>query len=205
MEQNDARQTTAHFEAALYEDAKQAFKDIINKHGNDLYVIGFYHSGGFSAVAPLFNTDWARKTAQEELAGHDIPLLEYTVKWNPSEYLSQHDEGDGFDHSSQKIQELEGSFLESDKELEERWRHTLQAMERVLIRLDREGLFSDGIERDRLTLSIATYDETEQDQFDRIKRLNPESVLVRVHMEFDALISERNRIEREVLEAFESD
>jgi hypothetical protein len=195
---------TEQFENALYEDGKNAFEKIITKHGNDLYVIGLYHFGGYDGVMPMFNTFSALKEVQERLAGEDSYLIEYTAKWNPSDYPSLEEYSEFFENSEREIRKLSGEFeetiYESDEEIQSRWQQTLRAMERALIRLDKEGVFSTGVDREQITLSISTYDEGEDEQYDRIKRLNPDTVLKRIQSDFETMISSRAEMEEQVMQ-----
>ena len=43
------------FENILYKESKLAFTKIIQDHGSELYVIGFYFTGSYSLL-PMFNT-----------------------------------------------------------------------------------------------------------------------------------------------------
>jgi hypothetical protein len=196
---------TEQFEKALYEDGKNAFEKIITKHGNDLYVIGLYHFGGYDGVMPMFNTVSALKEVQVSLAGEDSYHIEYTAKWNPSDYPSLEEYSEYFEKSEQEIRKLSGEFEEtiheSDEETQSRWQQTLRSMERVLIQLDKEGVFSKGVNREQITLSISTYDEGEDEQYDRIKRLNPDTVLKRIQSDFETMISSRAKWEEQVMQA----
>ncbi len=195
---------TEQFEKTLYEDGKNAFEKIITKHGNDLYVIGLYHFGGYDGVMPMFNTFSALKEVQESLAGEDSYLIEYTAKWNPSDYPSLEEYSEFFENSEREIRKLSGEFeetiYESDEEIQSRWQQTLRAMERALIRLDKEGVFSTGVDREQITLAISTYDEGEDEQYDRIKRLNPDTVLKRIQSDFETMISSRAEMEEQVMQ-----
>ena len=179
---------TEDFEQALYSDAKRAFPEIINKYGKDIYVIGFYHFGGFDGVMPMFNTLSALREVQVSFTEEDAYYATYTAKWNPSEYPSLEEYSKYFENSTTEIQKLcedcEEELYTSKSDLQEDWQQTLHAMERVLIKLDNEGIFSAQLDRTKITLSISTYDESEEEQFNRIKRLNPDSVLKNIREDF---------------------
>jgi hypothetical protein len=191
-------------EQALYKDGKNAFEKIITRHGNDLYVIGLYHFGGYDGVMPMFNTFSDLKEVQESLAGEDIYHIEYTAKWNPSDYPSLEEYSEFFENSECEIRKLRGEFEEtiheSYEETQSRWQQTLRAMERALIRLDKEGVFSTGVTREQITLSISTYDEGEDEQYDRIKRLNPDTVIKRIQSDFETMISSRAKLGEQVMQ-----
>lgn len=198
---------TEKFEQALYSDGKLAFRKILETHGNDLYVIGLYHFGGFDGVMPMFNTFSALKTVQESYIEQDAYYANYTAKWNPSDYPSLEEYSEYFEQSTAEIQKLRGSFEDSlnksSSDLQDHWQQTLRAMERVLIRLDNEGIFSTGLNREQVTLSISTYDESEQEQFDRIKRLNPDNVLKKIEADFEMMIATRAKWEQEAMESLD--
>jgi len=72
-------------------------------------------------------------------------------------------------------------------------------MQRVLNRLDAEGVFSQRVNRDNLTLYIANYDEDYSCRYERVKKLNPESVLKRVSPEFEYMINLHEKWQRELM------
>lgn len=90
-----------------------------------------------------------------------------------------------------------------DDQINEQWQQWLSALERVLIQLDSEGVFANGIDRNKITIAILAYDETEAAQFERIKRINPPIVLENIKIDFDTMIANRNEIEQSVLAKFE--
>lgn len=199
---------TKEFEKALYEDGKNVFEKIITKHGNNIYVIGLYHFGGYDGVMPVFNTLTDLKEVLENFSGNDIPLIEYTAKWNPSDYLSLEEYSQYFKNSEKEIKKLGGrwedTIYESNNDSQNRWQQTLRAMERVLIRLDKEGVFSTGVNRENITLTISTYDEGEDEQYDRIIRLNPDTVLNKIKSDFEMMISYRAKCEAAALDKVKS-
>lgn len=152
----------------------------------------------------MFNTVSALEKAQKGFAAQDAYYANYTAKWNPSDYPSLEEYSEYFENSTVEIQNLRGTIEESlnksSSDLQNDWQQTLQAMERTLIRLDKEGIFSTGLNREQITLSISTYDESEQEQFDRIKHLNPDSVLQQIQKEFETMIATRAKWEREAME-----
>ena len=180
---------TKNFEKTLYQDTKKAFKNIIQKYGNDLYVMGFYHTGSYSLL-PMFNTL--------------SDLKKVFDKWNPEDYPMLEDYSEYFDETTLECQKLEDNIdlFQSDIEAMDNWHQWLTTMEKVLIQLDAEGIFSNGIEREKITLAILAYDEEESIQFKRIKRLNPPTVLAQIQADFEAMVSEREKCEQEALNAF---
>jgi len=189
---------TKSFEKTLYQDTKKAFKDIIQKYGDDLYVMGFYHTGSYS-ILPMFNTLSDLKEVFETEYNNDVSSF-YMAKWNPEDYPTLEDYSEYFDETTLECQKLESSidFFQSDIEAMDNWHQWLTAMEKVLMQLDAEGLFSNGIEREKITLAILAYDEEESIQFKRIKRLNPPAVLTQIQADFEAMIAEREKCELEV-------
>ena len=193
---------TKNFEKTLYQDTKKAFKDIIQKYGNDLYVMGFYHTGSYSLL-PMFNTLSDLKEVFETEYNNDVSSF-YMAKWNPEDYPTLESYSEYFDETTLECQKLENSIdlFQSDIEAMDNWHQWLTAMEKVLMQLDAEGLFSNGIEREKITLAILAYDEEESIQFKRIKRLNPLTVLAQIQADFEAMITEREKCEQEALNAF---
>lgn len=190
---------TKNFEKTLHQDTKKAFKDIIQKYGNDLYVMGFYHTGSYSLL-PMFNTLSDLKEVFETEYNNDVSSF-YMAKWNPDDYPTLESYSEYFDETTLECQKLENSIdlFQSDIEAMDNWHQWLTAMEKVLTQLDAEGLFSNGIEREKITLAILAYDEEESIQFKRIKRLNSPAVLTQIQADFEAMIAEREKCELEVL------
>ena len=192
------------FEEALYLDSKKAFKQILADLGDDIYVIGFYHSGSCSFL-PMFNThtDFQSTFEDEYDCEEDDSLL---AKWNVSDFPSLEDYSEYFEHSSEILQTLDNDDsyeIVSDEEIQKYWQAWLSTLERVLIRLDNEGIFSEGVERNSITLAILAYDETEDEQFSRIKRMNPPAVLATIETDFETMIASRNEAEQLAMAEFE--
>jgi len=180
---------TENFEQALYTDAKRAFDKIIEEKGEDLYVIGFYHFGGWDGVMALFNTRSDLAPLQKISYGEDQKGYELGVKWCPSDFPSLEEYSEYFERSTEEIHKLRDQIDELSEDFQADWQQTLKALQRVLNRLDAEGVFSQTVNRDTLTLYIANYDEDYQCRYERVKALNPESVLERVSPEFEYMIA----------------
>ncbi|GAA60094.1 hypothetical protein P20652_1958 [Pseudoalteromonas sp. BSi20652] len=193
---------TNNFEQVLYQNTKNAFKKVIQKYGNDLYVIGFYHTGNYSLL-PMFNTLSNLKKVFEKEYNNDVSSF-YMAKWNPENYPTLEDYSEYFDETTAECQKLENNLdsLQSDIEAMDNWYQWLATMEKVLKQLDSKGLFSNGLEREKITLAILAYDEEESIQFKRIKLLNPPAVLTQIQADFEAMIAERENCEQEALSAF---
>ena len=198
---------TAEFQQALYNEGKDAFQAIMQQHGDDLYVIGLYHFGNFDALMPMFNTCTALKEVQDQAAegstGDDNVFIRCSVKWNPSDYPMLETYSGHFEKTEQALRKLKATMETRqdacDQELQRGWQQLLSAMEQVLRRLDRDGVFLTDVGRQNLVVSIATYDELEAIQFERIKRLNPRPVVDSIRDEFEILISTREKIEKAAL------
>lgn len=192
------------FEEALYLDSKQAFKQILADSGDDIYVMGFYHSGSFSFL-PMFNTlaDFQSTFENDYHCKEDDRLL---VKWNVNDFASLEDYSEYFTNSTEILHAFDNDhnyYIASDEEIKASWDAWLSTLERVLIRLDNEGIFSDGVKRNLITLAILAYDETEEEQFSRIKRMNPSAVITTIQTDFETLIASRNEAEQLAMEEFE--
>ncbi len=187
------------FEQTLYEDGKLAFAKIIEEKGDDLYLIGLYHFGGWDAVMPLFNTRSDLSALQKNIYGEDQKGYELGVKWCPSDFPSLEEYHEYFDRSTAEIQKLGRQLDKLSEDLQAYWQQTLKAMQRVLNRLDAEGVFSQGIIRDTLTVYIANDDEDYKCRYERVEKLNPESVSERVAAEFEYLIKLHEKWQRDAL------
>lgn len=191
---------TADFENALFTDTTGAFEKIINEHGSDIYVIGLYHFGGWDGIMPLFNTktDLAA-VLEQECSGNDNNDIEckFSYKWNPASFPSLEQYSEYFDESEKQIRLLRGPITESSEDMQVRWQETLSAMERVMIKLDKAGIFSHGINRSAILLYIGTYDEKYALGFERMKRINPKNVIETIKEEIDFLVKREERWEKE--------
>ena len=120
---------TKNFEKTLYQDTKKAFKNIIQKYGNDLYVMGFYHTGSYSLL-PMFNTLSGLKKVFEEEYSNDVSSF-YLAKWNPEDYPTLEDYSEYFDETTLECQKLENSIdlFQSDIEAMDNWHQWLTTME----------------------------------------------------------------------------
>ncbi|MDO6547718.1 DUF4303 domain-containing protein [Pseudoalteromonas carrageenovora] len=190
------------FENTLYKESKVAFTKIIEEHGNELYVIGFYFTGSYSLL-PMFNTlSGLKKVHEEEYDNEDDDFL--LAKWNVSDFPSLEMYSEYFNDTEKACYEFDDiDYTASDDQINEQWQQWLSALERVLIQLDSEGVFANGIDRNKITIAILAYDETEAVQFERIKRINPPIVLENIKIDFDTMIANRNEIEQSVLAKFE--
>ncbi|WP_282130896.1 DUF4303 domain-containing protein [Pseudoalteromonas aliena] len=191
------------FEQTLYLDAKAGFTKIVHDHGHDLYVLGFYHTGSYSLL-PMFNTlSDLKEVFEEEYDNEEDDFL--LAKWNPDDFPSLETYSEYFSSTEEACYELNDTdFSVTDEHAQQHWQQWLQALERVLIRLDTEGVFTNGINRNKVTLAILAYDETEAVQFERIKRINPPAVLESVKTDFETMIASRNKVEQLAMAEFEN-
>ncbi|VAW62384.1 hypothetical protein MNBD_GAMMA09-3598 [hydrothermal vent metagenome] len=189
---------TDKLESVLYEEGKTGFRKIIEDKGEGLYVIGLYHYGGWDGVIPLFNTvsDWL--ALQKNIQADDQKEHELNVKWGAN-YPGLEQYMEYFKQSYTEVQQLGLRCGESVEELQLHWQQTLDAMQRALVRLDKEGVFSQGVDRHNLTVYISNYDEDFEDGFKRVKNMNPKSVIDKVGPEFEYLIALHAKWNEEIL------
>ncbi|MGO2129383.1 MAG: DUF4303 domain-containing protein [Pseudoalteromonas prydzensis] len=190
------------FEQTLYLDAKAGFTKIVQDHGNALYVLGFYHTGSYSLL-PMFNTlSDLKEVFEEEYDSEEDDFL--LAKWNPDDFPSLETYSEYFANTEEACYELNDTdFSVTHEQAQQHWQQWLQVLERVLIRLDTEGVFANGINRNKVTLAILAYDETEKEQFSRIKRMNPPTVLATIQTDFATMIARRNEAEQLAMAEFE--
>ena len=193
---------TEAFESALYDDGEKCFRQIIKDKGEGLYVIGFYHLGGWDGVMPMFNTIHDLAPLQKVACGDDQKEAELQVKWAPIDFPSLETYYDYFDRSVEEIQKLPDQFHQSSEDKQLYWQQTLKAMVSVLVKLDANGVFSQSVDRESLTLYIATYDEDYVDRFERVKVMNPPSVINKIAAEFEYMIAVHARWQKEVLDEY---
>lgn len=191
---------TDKFEQALYEEGKAAFSKIIEDRSDGLYVIGICHSGGWDSVMPMFNTLNDLLLLQKIRDDDDQKEYENRVKWDPSDFPALEEYHEYFTRSTEQLQMLREQFDDLVEDYQTPWQETLDAMVRVLNKLDKEGVFSQGVERDSLVVYIAAYDEDFDERFSFVKRLNSIPVIESVTEEFEYLIALHAKWEREALD-----
>ncbi|GAB1257645.1 hypothetical protein NBRC116494_21470 [Aurantivibrio plasticivorans] len=193
------------FETVLYEEAKSAFQAIINDHGNDLYVLGIYHFGGWGGIMPMFNTRSAlRDTQAQDHTPYfdDKKCFDLTVKWYPSDFIDFEDYSHYFSESDNELQALEPDDLTMDlEEISSCWDDTLRAMERVLIRLKKENFFATMLGKNESpALYLATTDEDNKDRLESFSRINSEKIINHYKADFEYLIETHESWERGAFE-----
>lgn len=190
------------FENILYKESKLAFTKIIQDHGSELYVIGFYFTGSYSLL-PMFNTfSDLKKVFAEEYDNEENDFL--LAKWNVSDFPSLEMYSEYFNDTEEACYEFDDiDYTASSEQVNDQWEQWLNVLERVLIRLDSDGLFSKDINRNKITLAILAYDEEEAVQFERIKRINPPAALKYSKSDFETMINKRIEMEKLVMDEYE--
>lgn len=187
------------FEQALYSEASLVFDQIVKKYKDDIYTIGFYHFGGWNGVLPMFNTISHLVACWNQAEGE---LERAAFKWNPNEFIDSENYGKDFISTDKEMQSLEGEWGEPFEAITERWQQTLDAMCRVLVRLDQDGVFSAISDRSSFVLYVATYDESYNEGYERILKMNPQEAISRVEAEFRDLIQNEQQIENEAMDKY---
>ena len=187
------------FEQALYREASLAFDQIVRQYKDDIYVIGFYHFGGWDGVLPMVNTTSYLNSCCGQ-AEDECERIGF--KWNPGEFIDAEDYGKDFISTDEEMQNLHGEWDEPEEVIAARWQQTLDTMCRVLVRLDQAGVFSAIPDRSSFVLSVATYDESYEDGYERIVKMNPQEAINRVEAEFSALIQNEQQIEQDAMDRY---
>ena len=186
----------------MYEESKTAFEKIFSDSGNGVYVVGYYHFGGWDGVFPIYNTKKhvaQRQQNIEDSGDEDSDYFKIDCQWAPTDFHDLERYTSMLPKSEKALMLLKPEITATTEESQNAWQETLNCMVDVLCRLDKEGFFSQFIERDDLVLHIATYDEDYEPRYERIKRLNPSSVVSKIKEDFEYAISERKRWEKSAL------
>lgn len=184
---------TIAFESTLLTESRQVFKNIMQKHP-DIYVIGFYHTGGWDSIWPIFNTQnqialLSFTTANEEEFAHNSNL-----KWNPYDFAAIEDYASSLPKSEKALQALREYFStdHTSDDLQIFWKKTLGAMESVLRQFIQEDIFSLPNKHSPIVY-LANHDESFEDRFNAILRINPSENITPIKAEFDRIIKLQHR------------
>jgi Domain of unknown function (DUF4303) len=184
---------TITFESTLLAESRKIFKYIIHQH-RDIYVIGFYHSGGWDAIWPIFNTldqieSLSYTTTNEDEFSHNCNL-----KWNPGDYRNLEDYTSSLPESEKLLQALGEAIAAhaTAEELQIYWKKTLAAMEYVLRQLIQEEIFTDPNLISPIVY-LANHEESFEDRFASITRINPAERIDPIKEEFDRIIKLHHR------------
>lgn len=179
---------TSEFESTLLTESRKVFKEIMCNH-HDIYVIGFYHSGGWDTIWPIFNSQRQVESLSLATDNEEEFLLNCNLKWNPYDFPEIELYSSCLPKSEKALQALRQHFpipYDSNK-LQCFWKKTLTAMEAVLKQLQQEGIFNLP-DKTSPIVYIANQDESFEDRFDFIIRLNSHEKVHSVKEEFEKII-----------------
>ncbi len=184
---------TIAFESTLLTESRKVFSDILHKHQN-IYVIGFYHSGGWDAIWPIFNTQDQIESLSFTTKNEDEFSHNCNLKWNPGDFPTLEDYTSSLTESEKLLQALGKNIIAqaTSEELQVYWKKTLAAMEYVLRQLIQEGIFNLPNKNSPIVY-IANQDESFEDRFASVTRINPAERIDPIKAEFERIIKLHHR------------
>jgi len=185
---------TQKFEDILFKEATTSFKNLAaDNQMNDVYVVGFYHTGGWDAIWPIYNT---ANFAKSQISSHGSP---FNYRWAPDEFEDVERYYDALPHSEHALRELGEQCDDSSittETLITNWQETLSAMNRVLKRISDLGIFKCW---PNAVLYVASYDDPDDERWARIQGINTPEIVNKVRLEFESEIEEQAKIQQDVL------
>lgn len=184
---------TIAFESTLLTESRNVFSDIIQKNPG-IYVTGFYHTGGWDSVWPIFNTQNQIELLSFTTENEDEFAHNCNLKWNPYDFPCMEDYASSLPQSEKALQALREYFStdHTSDDLQVFWKKTLDAMESVLCQFIQEGIFNLPNKNSPIVY-IANHDESFEDRFNSILRINPSEKITPVKAEFDRIIKLQQR------------
>lgn len=182
------------FGAELFSAAKTAFLDIQRIHaGEHFYSFALYTCGELNYVAPTASTEEGLTRVAEQYIckgynqGRDLTQEREDLRWSPCD-SPLHLELEGETHF-EAVNELSMKFGEllHNIPIDDSWDEFETAVGEfidicidVLKRLDAEGVFGTGENRNAVTLNVLMGDQSDDERLEYARRLNPPSVYERL-------------------------
>ena len=175
-------------EETLYTCAKQAFTKIIEKLSDEkIYCLALYTAGGLEYLTTTCSTYQglervAKKYKQKEhYAGISLEQLQNWLKWSPCDsphHLAFKEEMKNVDKLMYQLSEKSYELYSNDEHeaSESLDQEIVDAIIRVLQKLDKEGVFGNDRVREGIVVNLLKGDQSDEERFYFAKQLNPQSV-----------------------------
>ncbi|WP_439587753.1 DUF4303 domain-containing protein [Hydrogenophaga sp.] len=176
--------------AALYVETQQAWRHLKNKHQDEnFYAFGLYTTDAASYLTITASTEQGLMTVVEDYVASSAKSQEsqlLALRWSPCD-SPLHEEGDGLLSESQAVRDLgpepyECTEEESDAAVEAVFR----AFTAVIQKLDSEGEFGVGEQREKLILGIWWGDQSDEDRLALACPMNSAAAIERFAREMSA-------------------
>ena len=157
----------------VYSAAKKAFELVRKEHADEnFYAFGLSTDSDAVTLIPISQSEQAFQQLAEDYGESDLPLW---LRWSPDEWLYWDVGAEYFN----AVKQIVGAALyedEGDEDFAERKRKFLDTFADALRKLDSEGFFGHGEERDKVTLLLHISDPSEYEEMlmlDYVRNLNP--------------------------------
>lgn len=184
------------FQDALRDEFRTAWQQLgTARPGDRFYGFGLYTGDDAMAMTVVaFSTLGLRQAAERYAARYhgEVALNERSLRWSPADSPLRGSDPDALVRSQALRNAMphpfpddadldDGEFDDTAPDLVAK--AVFRAAFAALKSLAKEGLFGKGAERESLTLGIWQYDESEKKKLAAVRKLNPESVVVRYQAE----------------------
>ncbi len=177
-------------EKRLYEGAKKAFTKVMHAHSEEgIYSLAFFTSGSLGYLSTSCSTIEGLKFISEQYQGNvyfsDVTFqdIQKELKWSTCDspyHLAFGDDIDVDDLMNElSMRCLRLSFDCKEDEASLLRRKVEEVLIRVLKRLDKEGVFGNGIVRENIVVNILKGDQSGEEQLYFAKQLNKTSIFER--------------------------
>ncbi|WP_176611615.1 DUF4303 domain-containing protein [Actinomadura sp. WMMB 499] len=168
----------------LADAARAAFTQARDAHpGETFYCYGLFTGPLLEYILPTCSSEEglravARVYAAEfgGLVGAQADGLRWSPADSPHHMLGEHHFGPVADLLARR----DADAGESDEDVEAEVETRLEACFRALARLDREGFFGDGDERERVIVTVLQGDQSDRSRLENARRLNPPAAVARL-------------------------
>ena len=169
------------FAREIRDAARETYRALLAKHPDErFYAFALYTDSGAMTVVPAANSEEGLQRVRKQMGiGDDERAPEFT--WSTGEWVYESAEADAFNPLCKRLAEtvLSPSFRAAEFG---RFFNELQGdMIEALRRLDQEGFFGVGAERERITLFVTISDDDGAEELENAsaKALNPPSIFER--------------------------
>ncbi len=179
---------------ALYVETRQAWRDLKNKHqGEDFYAFGLYTTDAVSYLTITASTEPGLMTVAKGHATGSEKSLEsqlIALRWSPCD-SPLHEEGDGLLPESQAVRDSGPHPYDcTDEESDAAVEAVFRTFTAVVQKLDSEGEFGTGDQREKLILGIWMGDQSDEDRVALARPMNSAVAIERFAREMSAALEQ---------------
>ena len=180
-------------ENELFVHGRAAFEKIrAERPADHFYCFGLYTSGEFAFAAATASSyegleeAAVRYRAMTSFSSWAVEDLRRFLKWSPCDSPLHHLAGVDFEAMEPTMAEIVGIFDSIEEEaFPEFCEQVHDAFIRALHRLDESGVFGTAEEREAVIVNLLLGDQSDEDRLDYAARLNSESQVKKLAIEFE--------------------